>query len=118
MPVDFDQKPRLSFFCRLRHAHQLRAIVPAPAQTYASLEAPPEGSAHTEIPAGPACRLHARVRPHRLSTTVLGIHNIGDARRDNANADDPQQDEKEGIPTKGIEPYEADAEDPPHGEGC
>jgi hypothetical protein len=35
--------------------------MPAPAQTYASFEAPPEGAARTEFRAPPACRLHARV---------------------------------------------------------
>jgi len=33
----------------------------APAQTYASLAAPPEGAARTELRTRLACRLHARV---------------------------------------------------------
>jgi hypothetical protein len=44
------------------NAHQLRAIVPAPAQTDASLAAPSEGAARAEPRAHPARRLHARVR--------------------------------------------------------
>ena len=57
-------------------AHQLQALEPAPAQTYASLAAPSAGAARTEFRAPPACRLHARVRrrsrvgqpPRQLST--------------------------------------------------
>jgi len=41
---------------------KLQAIMLAPTQTYGSLAAPPEGAAHTEPRAVPACRLHARVR--------------------------------------------------------
>jgi len=37
----------------------------APAQTYDSLAALTEGAAREEPRAPPACRLHARVRPHR-----------------------------------------------------
>ena len=43
-------------------AHQLQAIKPAPAQTYASLVAPSEGAARAESRACPACRLDAQVR--------------------------------------------------------
>jgi hypothetical protein len=42
-------------------AHQLQAIMLAPAQIIASLAAPPEGAARAEPGAYPACRLHARV---------------------------------------------------------
>jgi len=40
----------------------LRAIGPAPAHTYASLAAPPEGAAHAAPRAHTARRLHALVR--------------------------------------------------------
>ena len=45
---------------RLQQA--LRALSPAPAHSYASLAAPPEGAARAELRAHPARRLHARVR--------------------------------------------------------
>jgi hypothetical protein len=43
-------------------AHHLRAIVPAPAQTYASLAAPSEGAARAAPRVHPARRLHALFR--------------------------------------------------------
>jgi hypothetical protein len=52
------------------NAHQLRAIMVAPAQTYVSLAAPPEGAARAAPRATPARRLHARVR--RQPSDVLG----------------------------------------------
>lgn len=53
------------------NAHQLRALVPAPTQTYASLAASPEGVARAAPRARSARRLHARVRlqPARCSTS-------------------------------------------------
>jgi hypothetical protein len=38
---------------------KLQAIMPTPAQTYASLTAPPEGAVRAVLRAHPASRLHA-----------------------------------------------------------
>jgi hypothetical protein len=50
------------------NAHQLRAIMLAPAQTFASLVALTEGAARAAPRAGPARRLHARVRPRETQS--------------------------------------------------
>jgi hypothetical protein len=44
------------------NAHQLRALIPAPAQAYASSAALTEGAARAALRARPARRLHVGVR--------------------------------------------------------